>query len=462
MYLQSFDYTIEHRPGTKMQHVDALSRRDCVLAVYDPIRERLERAQRHDEKLQAIRSILEDDHTFQNYTLDNGLIFEKKGEQKLLVVPAGMRDEIIRRAHEFGHFGVKKTVEKLQQEFSIDKIEKRVQKVIDCCVPCILGAKKQGKQEGQLNPISKEGGPLHTWHTDHVGPLTSTSKNYKYLLTVIDGFTKYTWIFALKTKSAKETVDKFKILKQHFGSPERLIVDKAFLSDVLQEFCDADGVELHAITTGMPRGNGQVERIHSVIKAIFTKITVDEPNTWYKYLTRVQHAINGSFHRSIATTPHELLFGVKLKVSEDLEIRRLLDEAAREFFIDSRAKLRAAALQQIEKVQRENRKGYNKHRKPATKYRVDDIVAIKRTQLGPGLKLAIKFLGPYRIAKANDNDRYDVERIGDGKGPGSTSTGADFMKPWRGFADDLEPNDYDDDSGVEEGNDDDGANQESE
>ena len=51
MYLQSFDYTIEHRPGTKMQHVDALSRRDCVLAVYDPIRERLERAQRHDEKL---------------------------------------------------------------------------------------------------------------------------------------------------------------------------------------------------------------------------------------------------------------------------------------------------------------------------------------------------------------------------------------------------------------------------
>ena len=198
MYLEQFEYTIEHRPGSKMQHVDALSRRDCVLAIHDPIFERIERAQRHDEKLQAVRSILEDGRDFRNYTLDNGLIFEKKGEKQLLVVPAGMREEIIKRAHEFGHFRVKKTIEKLQQEFSIEKIEKNVQRVIECCVPCILGARKEGKQEGFLKTISKEGAPLHTWHIDHVGPLPSTSKNYKYLLTVVDGFAKYTWLFALK------------------------------------------------------------------------------------------------------------------------------------------------------------------------------------------------------------------------------------------------------------------------
>ena len=107
-------------------------------------------------------------------------------------MPAGVHDEIMRRAHEFGNFGVKNTVEKLQEEFSIDKVKRRIQKVIVCCVPCILGARKQIKQEGLLNPISKEGDLLHTWHTDHVGPLTSMSKNYKYLLTVVDAFTKYT------------------------------------------------------------------------------------------------------------------------------------------------------------------------------------------------------------------------------------------------------------------------------
>ena len=121
------------------------------------------------------------------------------------------------------------------------------------------------------------------------------------------------------TKSTKETVDKFKILKQHYASAEHFIVDKAFLSDVLQKLCDAHGLELHTITIGMPRGNGQVEKIHSVIKAIFTKITIDEPNTWCKQLTRVQHAINGLFSRSIAMTAHELMFGGKLKDADDLK-----------------------------------------------------------------------------------------------------------------------------------------------
>ena len=35
-----------------------------------------------------------------------------------------------------------------------------------------------------------------------------------------------------------------------------------------------------------------------------------------------------------------------------------------------------------------------------------------------------------------------MERIGDGEGPGVTTTGADLMKPWSGFADDLEPDDF--------------------
>ena len=69
-----------------------------------------------------------------------------------------------------------------------------------------------------------------------------------------------------------------------------------------------------------------------------------------KHLTRVQHAINGFFHRSVTTTPGEIFFGVKVKVAEDLEIKELLDVAAQLFLINSRAKLRVAALKPIEKV----------------------------------------------------------------------------------------------------------------
>ena len=69
---------------------------------------------------------------------------------------------------------------------------------------------------------------------------------------------------------------KIDILRQHYGDPKRLIIDEAFILDALESLCKENQIELHAITTGVPRGNGQVERIHSVLKAIFTKLTVDE------------------------------------------------------------------------------------------------------------------------------------------------------------------------------------------
>lgn len=59
-----------------------------------------------------------------------------------------------------------------------------------------------------------------------------------------------------------------------------------------------------------------------------------------------------------------------------------------------------------------------------------NLVAIRRTQLGPGLKLQKKFLGPYRVTKTNPNDRYKVEKI-DGEGPQKTTTAADSMKIWK-------------------------------
>jgi len=70
----------------------------------------------------------------------------------------------------------------------------------------------------------------------------------------------------------------------------------------------------------------------------------------------------------------------------------------------------------------------------------DDLVAIKRTQQGPGLKLANKYLGPYRIVKALRNNRYVVRKMGDHEGPWETSTAADNMKPWANETNDSSDN----------------------
>lgn len=66
----------------------------------------------------------------------------------------------------------------------------------------------------------------------------------------------------------------------------------------------------------------------------------------------------------------------------------------------------------------------------ATKYSEHDMVAIKRTQLGPGLKVHHRFLGPYLIKRVLHNNRYSVEKVGDHEGPQSTTTSADHLKQW--------------------------------
>lgn len=59
-----------------------------------------------------------------------------------------------------------------------------------------------------------------------------------------------------------------------------------------------------------------------------------------------------------------------------------------------------------------------------------DLVAIKRTQQGPRMKFADKYLGSYEIIRVMRNQRYSVQRIGDCKDPAQTMTLADFIKPW--------------------------------
>jgi len=129
-------------------------------------------------------------------------------------------------------------------------------------------------------------------------------------------------------------------------------------------------------------------------------------------------------------TPFELLIGVKMKQKDDLLVKEILEEEFRLQFEQDRDQLRIQAKCQIPKVQDENRKTYNLKRREPTKYKVDDLVAIKRVQMGPGKKLCAKYLGPYKVVKVKPNNTYDVKREISDEGLLKTNTCAEYIKPW--------------------------------
>lgn len=101
-----------------------------------------------------------------------------------------------------------------------------------------------------------------------------------------------------------------------------------------------------------------------------------------------------------------------------------------EAYKDERDQLKERAKENIVRIQRENKRAFNKNRVAATKYQEDNLVSIRRTQQGPGLKFANKYIGSYRVIQVLHNDRYVVQREGEHEGPFRTSTAVDYMKPW--------------------------------
>lgn len=429
MTLQEYEFEVQHRAGTSMQHVDALSR--MYFIEVPSVRHSLVKAQETDEHISTIKEVLRS-KPYENYVMHNGLLCKEKDGYMLIVVPDLMQLNIIRRAHDQGHFKYAKLEAMISKEFFIPQLQSKVKDVCDNCVECILIEKKSGKQQGLLHPIPKEPLPLDTFHIDHLGPMTSTNRMYNHVLAIVDAFTKFVWLFPVKSTTAAETLRKLKMVTDVFGNPRRIITDKgsAFTSNDFREFCEEENIELVLCTTGVPRGNGQVERINRIVIAVLGKISIDNPDKWYVHLGDVQKFLNKSFQRSIKMTPFELMVGVTMKTKTDIKISEVIEEKIAKDFSSQRDLLRQTAKQQIDKITEENRRTYNSKRKEATKYQVGDLVSISRTQFGTGMKLRPKNYGPYRVAKVKGCDRYDVEKVGDHEGPGKTSSSYDNMKKW--------------------------------
>lgn len=436
MELQEYKFTIEHRSGKGMCHVDALSRNPIaeVMALdkeQDGLLPRLKKAQRDDpDVLKLIEEVREGNGA--GYCMQGGLLFKEDTDDIKMVVPKGMQTELVRRMHEQGHFGPEKVETLVRKEYWIPKLREKVEKVARNCVKCILAEKKQGRPEGYLAPIEKGLVPLDTYHIDHLGPLSSTAKSYKHLFVVIDAFSKFVWLYATRSIGTAEAVDKLKKQALVFGNPRRIISDHGpgFTSNDFESYCEEAGVEHVLSTTGVPRGNGQVERVNRTVIPLLTKLAASKPEEWYKYLGIAQLQLNAIVHRSLGVAPFKVMFGVQPRLQESVEILEAIREEMLREFQEERDEIREMAAGQIAKVQEENRRSFNKKRKESTKYQRGELVAIRRTQSGPGLKLRFKFLGPYLITKVLGNDRYEVEKVGNCEGTRHTLTAADSMKYW--------------------------------
>ncbi|GFT71662.1 transposon Tf2-6 polyprotein [Trichonephila clavipes] len=174
-----------------------------------------------------------------------------------------------------------------------------------------------------------------------------------------------------------------------------------------------------------PRKRSSGENPPNSLIPVLTKLSIDDPTKWYKFVDRLQRILNSTSNRSTKWSPFELLTGVTMRNKEDLYLRKLLMEEMVEVLQEQRNQLRQDAKRNIQKIQAENKRTYDKKRKKAPRYEKGDFLAFQRTQFGSGLKLRPKFLGPCKIIEVKPRDRYNLERVYKHEGPKLTSSSTD-------------------------------------
>ena len=100
-----------------------------------------------------------------------------------------------------------------------------------------------------------------------VGPLKGGSHKKKYLLVMVDKFTK--WIEAKPVKTAESVlvIDFISGVVHRYGVPHSIITDNDsnFIADEVKTWCGKMGIKLDYASVYHPQTNGQVERANDLI-----------------------------------------------------------------------------------------------------------------------------------------------------------------------------------------------------
>lgn len=433
-----YDYDLEHRSGTKMQHVDALSRATNILIVEDnPLELELALSQNRDPKIRELRGKLEESQDKQ-YEMRNGLVYRKKDSELRFYVPEKMEGHVLRKYHdEMGHFGPEKTCGAINKTYWFPQMRTKIKNHIRNCLKCIAFTPSTGRSEGFLHCIPKGNVPFHIFHIDHMGPIDRKHLIKQHILVIVDAFTKYTKLYATKTTTSRESIE---CLRQHFANysrPHTIISDRGtcFTSSEFEEFLKENNIQHVLIATGSPKANGQVERVNRVLGPLLAKITDNNIGKyWYKALAEAEFAINNTINKSTGDTPSRLLFGVNQRGPNIDGIKEYFEE---KFATDTRdfEAIREKAARNISKSQEYNQRYFDKSRKKPHRYKEGEYVGIRNFDNTPGApkKLIPEFKGPYEIFKVLRNDRYvvkDVENFQTSRRPYEGTWEACNMRPW--------------------------------
>ncbi|CAF2018202.1 unnamed protein product [Rotaria magnacalcarata] len=347
MKLSPYHLIIQHRPGSKNSNGDFMSRypiqhttpnqpelnslESTVNILNDTnILDNIRSEQQKDPRLARIIQslVLQPPTPFNSkhapYILINNTLYKTRhlnsysdqrllDNKHLLVIPQPLQLKFLQLAHDHptaGHAGRIKTLYRLFSRAYWPSMKKDVFKYVQACTAC--------QQFKPFNAPLANPMQLHTvltpWHTigiDIMGPFPPTPRQKRFLLVIVDYFTRWVELFPLRLTTASNVADiVINEIICRYGVPTYILFDNGpqFVSEMFNAICAQLGISRKFTSNYHPQTN-MTERVNRTLKAQIAIYTRRHPHLWVQHLQKLAFAIRTSVNETTGDTPAFLNFG---------------------------------------------------------------------------------------------------------------------------------------------------------
>ena len=347
----------------------------------------------------------------------NKFKFDKTIHQ--IVIPKDLRYQILSDYHDSliggGHQGFQRTYDAVRAKYYWPGMYRDTRDYQMSCLRC-QRAKQPRQKRVPLHSLPVAG-LFHRFHMDFIGPLKTAADGSKYILLIVDSFSRWPEAFPLPASDAT-TVARvlYREIFTRYGAPRSLVSDRGpqFMSSLVNALCAIFGTKRTLSSPYHPQTNSTCERFNSYLEATMRAYVNDDQSDWPHTLPGILMAYrNTQAHRSTEFSPFYLLFGEQMQTPIDREISADIPDISAQYegsmksVLDNVKLSRTVAEQNILRHQEQN-KMFHDRKAVEPSYEMGDLVWLydPRVPVGYSRKIRAQWVGPFNICEIGPNCTY--------------------------------------------------------